>query len=47
MSSITVTVSDDRMAKLKENAGRFSISPEELAYHQGLADAEAAYAAQG
>jgi predicted transcriptional regulator len=30
MSSITVTVSDDRMAKLKEIAGRFSISPEDL-----------------
>ena len=30
MSSITVTVSDDRMAKLKELAGRFSISPEDL-----------------
>ncbi len=30
MSSITVTVSDDRLAKLKEIAGRFSISPEDL-----------------
>jgi predicted transcriptional regulator len=30
MSSITVTVSDDRMAKLKELAGRFSISLEDL-----------------
>ena len=30
MSSITVTVSDDRLAKLREIAGRFSISPEDL-----------------
>ena len=30
MSSITVTVSDDRLAKLKEIAGRYSISPEDL-----------------
>lgn len=30
MTSITVTVSDDRLAKLKEIAGRFSISPEDL-----------------
>jgi predicted transcriptional regulator len=30
MSSITVTVSDDRLAKLKEIANRFSISPEDL-----------------
>ncbi len=30
MSSITVRVSDDRLAKLKEIAGRFSISPEDL-----------------
>ena len=30
MSNITVTVSDDRMAKLKEIAGRFSISAEDL-----------------
>ena len=30
MSSITVTVSDDRLARLKEIADRFSISPEDL-----------------
>jgi hypothetical protein len=30
MSNITVTVSDDRLAKLKEIAGRYSISPEDL-----------------
>ena len=30
MSTITVTVSEDRLAKLKELAGRFSISPEDL-----------------
>jgi predicted transcriptional regulator len=30
MSTITVTVSDDRLAKLKELAGRFCISPEDL-----------------
>jgi len=30
MSNITVTVSDDRLAKLKEIAGRYSISAEDL-----------------
>ena len=30
MSTITVTVSDDRLAKLKEIAGRFNILPEDL-----------------
>ena len=30
MSNITVTVSDDRLAKLKEIAGRYSISPKDL-----------------
>ena len=30
MSTITVTVSDDRLEKLKEVAGRFNITPEDL-----------------
>ena len=30
MSTITVTVSDDRFAKLKEVAGRFNITAEDL-----------------
>jgi len=30
MSTITVTVSDDRLAKLKEVAGRFNITAEDL-----------------
>ena len=30
MNSITITVSDDRLEKLKEIAGRFSISTEDL-----------------
>lgn len=30
MTSITITVSEDRLAKLKEIAGRFSILPEDL-----------------
>jgi len=30
MSTITVTVSDDRLSKLKEIAKRYNISPEDL-----------------
>ena len=30
MSTITVMVSDDRLLKLKEVAGRFNITPEDL-----------------
>lgn len=30
MSSITITVPDDRLSKLKEIASRFNVTPEEL-----------------
>lgn len=30
MNTITITVSDDRLLKLKEVAGRFNITPEDL-----------------
>ncbi len=30
MSSITITISDDQLAKLEEVAARFGVSPEDL-----------------
>jgi len=30
MTTITITLPDDRLLKLKERANRFSVSPEEL-----------------
>ncbi|HEV8711839.1 MAG TPA: DNA-binding protein [Candidatus Binatia bacterium] len=31
MNAITITLSDDRLAQLREMAARFKVSPEELA----------------